>query len=82
MKHKGSWGMLRMTVAFFVGVLTSLFFLVPGKSGPTILINGDQDRQIADLENAGHKLEDLSDRTLDYVYRAKDYLAQRLNQQE
>jgi len=74
--------MLRMTVAFFVGVLTSLFFLVPGKSGPTILINGDQDRQIADLENAGHKLEDLSDRTLDYVYRAKDYLAQRINQQE
>ena len=82
MNHKGSGGVLRMTVAFFAGVLTSLFFLVPGKTGPTILINGDQDRQIADLENAGQRLEDLSDRTLDSVYRAKDYLAQRINQQE
>ena len=71
-----------MTVAFFAGVLTSLFFLVPGKTGPTILINGDQDRQIADLENAGQRLEDLSDRTLDSVYRAKDYIAQRIKQQE
>jgi hypothetical protein len=82
MTHKGSGGVLRMTMAFFAGVLTSLFFLVPGKSGPTILINGDQDRQIADLENAGQKLEELSDHTLDCVYRAKDFLAQRIKQQE
>ncbi|MCP4707110.1 MAG: hypothetical protein GY869_00675 [Planctomycetes bacterium] len=82
MSHKGSGGVLRMTVAFFAGVLTSLFFLVPGKSGPTILINGDQDRQIADLENAGRKLEDLSEHTLDCVYRVKDYIAERIKQQE
>ena len=82
MSHKGSGGVLRMMVAFFAGVLTSLFFLVPGKTGPTILINGDQDRQIADLENAGQRLEALSDRTLDCVYRAKDYVAQRIKQPE
>ena len=82
MNHKGSGGVLRMTVAFFAGVLTSLFFLVPGKTGPTILINGDHDRQVADLENAGHKLEEMGDRTMDYVYRVKEYLAQRISQQE
>jgi hypothetical protein len=82
MREGKSGGMLRMTVAFFAGVLTSLFFLVPGKTGPTILINGDQDRQITDLENAGRKFEHLSDQALEFVYKAKEYLAEKVESEE
>jgi hypothetical protein len=78
MIRKGSWGVLRMAVAFFAGVLTSLFFLVPGKTGPTILVNGDQERQMADLGQAGEKIENWSDQALSYVYRTKGFIAGKL----
>lgn len=82
MIKKGSWGLLRLAVAFFAGVLTCLFFLVPGKTGPTILVNGDRERQVADLEQAGEKIENLSDQALGYIYRARDYVSQKMNQEQ
>ena len=82
MSKQRSWGILRMTVAFFAGILTSLFFLVPGKTGPTILVNGDRAGQVADLEQAGEKIEKFSDIALDYAYRAKEYVHEKMVQQE
>ena len=82
MSKTRSRGLLRMVVAFFAGVLTSLFFLVPGKTGPTILVNGDQARQAADLEQAAEKIEKLSDTALNYVYKAKNYAWQKMNRKE
>jgi len=67
-----------MVLAFFAGVLTTLYFLVPGKTGPTLLVNGDRQVQIGQLGQAGDKVEELSDRALAYAYQAKDYLQERM----
>jgi hypothetical protein len=72
---------LRTAVAFFAGVLTSLFFLVPGKNGPTILINGDHNRQIAEIGQAGEKFEKLGDQALIGLYRAKAYVWQKMKKE-
>ncbi|KPK75613.1 MAG: hypothetical protein AMJ79_10635 [Phycisphaerae bacterium SM23_30] len=71
-----------MAVAFFAGVLASLFFLVPGKTGPTILVNGDRTQQVADLGQAGEKIEKFSDAALGYAYQAKEYVCQKLSKEE
>jgi len=67
-----------MVLAFFAGVLTTLYFLVPGKTGPTLLVNGDRQVQFDQLGQAGDKVEELSDRALAYAYQAKDYLQERM----
>jgi len=73
MKKRG-WGLFRMLLAFFAGVLTTLYFLVPGKNGPTILVNGDEQIQIDDLDSAGGKIQKASDLALFYAYKAKDWV--------
>ncbi|OQA10837.1 MAG: hypothetical protein BWY65_00354 [Firmicutes bacterium ADurb.Bin373] len=78
MKRSRRWGLLKMVLAFFAGVLTTLYFLVPGKTGPTLLVNGDRQVQIGQLGQAGDKVEELSDRALAYAYQAKDYLQERM----
>jgi len=78
MKRSRRWGLLKMLLAFFAGVLTTLYFLVPGKTGPTLLVNGDRQVQFDQLGQAGDKVEELSDRALAYAYQAKDYLQERM----
>ena len=53
--------MLRMLMMFFAGVLVTLYLLVPGKNGPTVLINGDSAQQITELSQAGDKIEKMGD---------------------
>ena len=81
MSGKSNWGLLRMMVAFFAGALTCLFLLVPGKKGPTILINGNRDQQVAELDKASRKVENISGQALDYAYKAKNFLHQKISQQ-
>jgi hypothetical protein len=78
MKRSRRWGMFKMVLAFFAGVLTTLYFLVPGKSGPTLLVNGDRQVQLGQLGLAGDKVEELSDRAMAYAYQAKDYIQERM----
>jgi len=73
MKKRG-WSFFRMVLAFFAGVLTTLYFLVPGKYGPTILVNGDEQGQINDLDKACGKIQKASDLALFYAYKAKDWV--------
>jgi len=82
MSNKGSWGLLRTAVTFFAGFLTCLFLLVPGKNGPTMLVNGDHAQQIADLDQAGDKIEKWSDTALIYAYRAKEYLHRKVTEEQ
>ena len=72
MKKRG-WGLFRVLLAFFAGVLTTLYFLVPGKYGPTILINGEEQGQLDDLDSACGKIQKVSDLALFYAYKAKDW---------
>jgi len=65
-------GLFRMLMAFFSGVLVTLFFLVPGKSGPTVLVNGDSQRQTAELIAAGGQIELFGDKALSLMYRLKE----------
>ena len=63
---------MRILVGFFCGVLMTLFLLVPGKTGPTVLISGSAEQQMADLDQAGRKLEGMGDTALALAYRARD----------
>ena len=67
-------GLLRMAIAFFAGVFSTLFFLVPSKSGPTLLVNGDPQSQLQDLNNAGEKVVKIGDTILVFAYNAKDFV--------
>jgi len=78
-KHKGL-GLLKLLVAFFAGVVVALFFLVPGKHGPTLLVNGDQAGQIADLSRAGRQIERVSDWALAYAYKTKQFVHDNVRQ--
>ena len=82
MKRKPRLGIFRMLFAFFAGVLVTLFFLVPGKSGPTLLINGDRQLQIRQLDQAGEKIEAFGENILTCAYRAKEYVLTRVNERE
>ncbi len=77
---KRSWGLFRMVLAFFAGVLATLYFLVPGKYGPTILVNGDEQGQIGDLDSACGKIQKASDLALFYAYKAKDWVHTKTDQ--
>jgi len=66
--------MLRMLVMFFAGVLITLYFLVPGKNGPTLLVNGDRQQQNAEIGAAGEKIEKMGEAALCWTYKAKDYV--------
>ena len=71
-------GLLRMAIAFFAGVFSTLFFLVPSKSGPTLLVNGDPQSQLQDLNDAGEKVVKIGDTILVFAYKAKDFVQQRI----
>ena len=71
-------GLLRMAIAFFAGVFSTLFFLVPSKNGPTLLVNGDPQSQLQDLNDAGEKVVKIGDTILVFAYNAKDFVQQRI----
>jgi len=70
-------GLLRMAIAFFAGVFSTLFFLVPSKSGPTLLINGDPQSQLQNLNDAGEKIVRIGDTILVCAYKTKDFVQQK-----
>lgn len=72
-----------MFLAFFAGVLVTLYVLIPGKHGPTILVNGDEGGQFKELGRAGDRVERFGDTALVYAYKAKDMLGKiRVNRAE
>lgn len=79
MKKRG-WSLFRTLLAFFAGVLATLYFLVPGKHGPTILVSGDEQGQVDDLDNACGKIQKASDIALFYAYKAKDWVHNKTDQ--
>ena len=71
--------LLRMLVAFFVGVVVTVYLLVPGGKGPTILVHGDKQVQLANLNRAGEQIAKMTDMTAFYTHKAKERLQQRLS---
>ncbi len=69
-------GLLRMLVAFFVGVLVTVYLLVPGGKGPTILVHGDRQVQLANLDRAAEQISKMTDMTAFYAQKAKDRVQQ------
>ena len=82
MKKRKQLGLFRILVAFFSGVLATLFFLVPGKTGPTLLVNGDRQVQFEDLSRAASKVELFGDKVLSFAYQTKDFLSSKLEDEE
>ena len=68
-----------MLLAFFAGVLTTLYFLVPGKSGTTVVVSGDRQNQLHQISQVGEKIEKSCDLALFYTYKARDYVRQELS---
>jgi len=69
-------------LGFFAGVLATLFLLVPGKTGPTVLVNGDAQAQVAQLGQAGERLESFGDKALSWAYHAKDFIRENAAKEE
>ena len=74
MKRRKRRGFLPLVIAFFMGVVVTLLFLVPGKTGPTLLVSGDDRLQREQLGEAGQKIEKIGDNVLSGLYRAKEFL--------
>lgn len=72
MKRRKRLAVLPLVIAFFMGAITTLLFLVPGKTGPTLLVNGDAKLQRGDFGSAGKKIERLGDKLLECLYRSKE----------
>ena len=71
-------GFLRIAIAFFAGVFSTLFFLVPSKNGPTLLVNGDPQSQLQNLNDAGEKVVRIGDSILVCAYKAKDFIQHKI----
>jgi hypothetical protein len=71
------WGVLRLLLAFFAGVLTTVYILVPGHKGPTVLVYGDTRTQLADIGNTGERLAEMGRQALTYAAHAKDSLREK-----
>jgi hypothetical protein len=71
------WGALRLLLAFFAGVLTTVYLLVPGHKGPTVLVYGDSRTQLADIGNTGERLTAMGRQALDYAAHAKASLGEK-----
>ena len=77
-KRRGS-GPLKILVAFFAGIIVSVYLLVPGKVGPTVLVSGDRQLQSQQLDQAGEKIERAGAASVLYALRAKDYIKSKLD---
>jgi hypothetical protein len=61
-----------MLVAFFAGVLVTLYLLSPGERGPTILVSGDRHVQLGSFNRAADKIEEMADVLALYAQRARE----------
>ena len=74
MKRRKRRGFLPLVIAFFMGVMATFLFLVPGKTGPTLLVSGDSRLQSEQFDRAGEKIEEIGDTLLAGLYRAKQFV--------
>ena len=72
-------GILRMLIAFFAGVFTTLYLLTPGGVGPTIVASGQEKLQNQQFHNAGETIQNAGDITALYAARAKRYIQGKLD---
>ena len=79
MRKRTRSGILRIVIAFCAGVITTLYLLVPGKVGPTILASGEEKLQYQQLRNTGQKLQEAGDITVLYAAKAKRYIQNTLD---
>ena len=77
MKRGIRFGLFRMVFSFFAGVLVTLFCLIPGKTGPTVLVSGDFGDQSRQMQEAEKRLEGVCDRVLTALYAMKTNLSQK-----
>jgi len=76
-KRTVRWGLLRLFLAFFAGVLATVYFLVPGRTGPTVLVYDQREMQVADISRAGDRVSQWGRDALGYAGRAKEYLKEK-----
>ena len=74
--------MFRLILGFFIGVLLTLYLLIPGKNGPTVLVNGSETQQRQELDQASYKVENLGDKALCWAYKAKDSVSEHIKTQQ
>ncbi|MBN2376919.1 MAG: hypothetical protein JXD22_10985 [Sedimentisphaerales bacterium] len=75
-------GLFRMLLSFFAGVLVTFYLLVPGGHSPVELLNPAQVGRAVDFDRAGQKLEQAGDLALLYAVRAKDYIKEKISDDE
>ena len=56
------------------GVLLTVYLLVPGRSGPTVLVCGDKQLQIQELDRVGSRLAQAGTHVWGYVGQAGGHL--------
>ena len=78
MKKKRRSGLLWFLVAYFAGVLTTVYFLAPGRVCPADVLNPAKWSEIADWKRAGDRVTGAADLTVLYAHRAKDYVHDRI----
>ena len=78
MKRRKCCRFLPLVIAFFMGVVATLLFLVPGKTGPTLLVSGDVRLQREQFGEAGQKIEKIGDSLLAGLYRAKEFVRSKM----
>ncbi len=71
-KHRKRLAIMPIFIAFFSGVILTLFLLVPGKTGPTILVSGDHQVQVEGLNQAADRVEAVGDKLFHFAFNAKE----------
>lgn len=75
MKGKLAGNLLRMLLAFFAGVIVTLYVLAPGDRKLMDLVKGSTPaREWADFGQAAGKVEQLGDQTVAFFYRTESKL--------
>ena len=78
MKTKKRSRLLAILIAYFAGVLTTVYFLAPGPLCPADVLNPAKWSEIADWKRAGDRVTNATDLTALYAHRAKDYVHDRI----
>lgn len=69
-----------MLIAFFAGVISTLFFLTPGKVQlKDLLVEKERDK-LVDFDQAADRVEKANDLALFYASKAGRYIKDKINQ--
>jgi hypothetical protein len=79
MKRRKQRRFLPLVISFFMGVIATLLILVPGKTGPTLLVSGDTQLQRQQFGKAGEKIEKIGDNLLAGLYHTKEFVQKNLD---